>query len=54
MSATVNASKFSNYFDNCPIIEIPGRTFPVKVEFLEDVIEETGENYKSLGGCKVY
>ncbi|CAG8519373.1 1074_t:CDS:10 [Funneliformis mosseae] len=42
MSATVDTSKFSNYFNNCPVIEIPGRTFPVKVKFLEDVIEETG------------
>ncbi|GET01755.1 P-loop containing nucleoside triphosphate hydrolase protein [Rhizophagus clarus] len=41
MSATVNASKFSRYFENCPIIEIPGKIFPVEVKFLEDVIEET-------------
>ncbi|RIA92801.1 P-loop containing nucleoside triphosphate hydrolase protein [Glomus cerebriforme] len=41
MSATVEATKFSRYFDNCPIIEIPGRLFPVEVKFLEDVIEET-------------
>ena len=42
MSATVEASKFSRYFDNCPIITIPGRIFPVQVKFLEDIIEETG------------
>ncbi|CAI2171063.1 13558_t:CDS:10 [Funneliformis geosporum] len=42
MSATVDTSKFSKYFNNCPVIEIPGRTFPVKDKFLEDVIEETG------------
>ena len=30
-SATLNSSKFSNYFNNCPIIKIPGKTFPVEV-----------------------
>lgn len=30
-SATLNSSKFSNYFNDCPIINIPGKTFPVEV-----------------------
>ena len=30
-SATLDAEKFSNYFFNCPIFTIPGRTFPVEV-----------------------
>ena len=30
MSATVNADLFSSYFNNCPVLEIPGRTFPVQ------------------------
>ncbi|RKP06536.1 P-loop containing nucleoside triphosphate hydrolase protein, partial [Thamnocephalis sphaerospora] len=42
MSATMNAKKLSEYFSNCPIIEVPGRTFPVQVSYLEDVIEQTG------------
>ncbi|KAK9723068.1 hypothetical protein K7432_002175 [Basidiobolus ranarum] len=41
MSATMNTPRFSQYFSNCPIIEVPGRTFPVSVKFLEDAIEET-------------
>lgn len=41
MSATVDATKFSSYFDNAPILNIPGRTFPVQVGFLEDAIEAT-------------
>lgn len=40
MSATLNANLFSNYFGKVPVIEIPGRTFPVTQYFLEDVIEE--------------
>ncbi|KAK3254708.1 hypothetical protein CYMTET_36081, partial [Cymbomonas tetramitiformis] len=45
MSATVNASLFSQYFEQavprCPVVEIPGRTFPVEEYRLEDAIEAT-------------
>ncbi|NXM57200.1 DHX36 helicase, partial [Illadopsis cleaveri] len=40
MSATLNAEKFSEYFDHCPMIHIPGFTFPVEEYLLEDVIEK--------------
>ncbi|KAI8849737.1 P-loop containing nucleoside triphosphate hydrolase protein [Chytridium lagenaria] len=33
MSATINAELFSAYF-NAPIINIPGRVYPVKIEYL--------------------
>ncbi len=39
MSATVDVDKFVKYFDNCPRIDVPGRTFPVQTFFLEDAIE---------------
>uniref|UniRef100_A0A8C7JP73 ATP-dependent DNA/RNA helicase DHX36 n=1 Tax=Oncorhynchus kisutch TaxID=8019 RepID=A0A8C7JP73_ONCKI len=39
MSATLNAEKFSKYFNNCPMIHIPGMTFPVQEFLLEDVLE---------------
>jgi len=42
MSATVDAEKISNYMNGCPILKIPGRTFPVTSFFLEDAIELTG------------
>lgn len=29
MSATIDTSMFSKYFNNCPVIEVPGVTFPV-------------------------
>ncbi|KFP69144.1 Putative ATP-dependent RNA helicase DHX57, partial [Cariama cristata] len=41
MSATLNAELFSQYFNSCPVINIPGRTFPVDQFFLEDVIAMT-------------
>lgn len=42
MSATIDTALFSNYFGNCPVIEIEGRTHPVKQYFLEDCVELTG------------
>lgn len=42
MSATLNAEHFSNYFGNCPHINIPGFTFPVREFFVEDVIQTIG------------
>uniref|UniRef100_A0AAR5P7Z1 RNA helicase n=1 Tax=Dendroctonus ponderosae TaxID=77166 RepID=A0AAR5P7Z1_DENPD len=42
MSATIDTTLFSKYFNNCPVIEIEGRAFPVKQYFLEDCIELTG------------
>jgi len=39
MSATVNADLFSNYFKGAPVLEIPGRTFPVQQVFLEEILE---------------
>lgn len=41
MSATVDADKISSFFGGCPVIHVPGRTFPVDVKFLEDAVEYT-------------
>ncbi|KAJ9612187.1 hypothetical protein H2200_003784 [Cladophialophora chaetospira] len=41
MSATVDAKKFSEYFGGAPVLDLPGRTFPVEVGFLEDAVEAT-------------
>ncbi len=41
MSATLDAEKISNFFGGCPVISVPGRTFPVDVRYLEDAIEYT-------------
>nr|KAG5698958.1 hypothetical protein BaRGS_024879 [Batillaria attramentaria] len=42
MSATLDSGKFSAYFSHCPVLNIPGRTFPVEVKHIEDLIEMTG------------
>jgi ATP-dependent RNA helicase DHX29 len=39
MSATVDAQRFSTYLGGAPVLNIPGRTFPVEVKFLEDAID---------------
>jgi len=44
MSATVDAQRFSNYLDHAPILNVPGRTFPVETKYLEDAIQETRFN----------
>merc|ERR1719183_34810 len=35
-SATLNAEKYSEYFFNCPIFTIPGKTYPVEVLHTKD------------------
>lgn len=42
MSATVESHRFAAYFGNCPVLSVPGRTFPVQVQYLEDIVEATG------------
>ena len=39
-SATMNAEKFSDFFGNVPIYNIPGRTFPVDVLFTKNPCED--------------
>ena len=41
MSATVDAARFSRYLNDAPILNVPGRTFPVHTQYLEDAIELT-------------
>ncbi|XP_054727582.1 dosage compensation regulator isoform X2 [Anastrepha obliqua] len=41
MSATIDTTLFSEYFGRCPVLEIPGRAFPVQQFFLEDCLEMT-------------
>lgn len=33
MSATLEAKKFQSYFNNAPLMTIPGRTFPVEIYY---------------------
>ncbi|XP_078739847.1 LOW QUALITY PROTEIN: ATP-dependent RNA helicase dhx29-like [Lampetra fluviatilis] len=42
MSATADCRRLSRYFGGCPIVTVPGRTFPVQVSYMEDVVELSG------------
>ena len=48
MSATLEAQRFSSYLGGVPVLNIPGRTFPVAVNYLEDAVEAT--NYRLTEG----
>uniref|UniRef100_A0A182NEC0 RNA helicase n=1 Tax=Anopheles dirus TaxID=7168 RepID=A0A182NEC0_9DIPT len=51
MSATIESDTFSKYFNNCPVIEIPGRLYPIENFFLEDIlftIETGNHNVKDI------
>lgn len=43
MSATLDAEKFQTYFNNAPLLTVPGRTYPVEIyytpEFQRDYLE---------------
>ncbi|KEG08945.1 putative ATP-dependent DEAD/H RNA helicase [Trypanosoma grayi] len=39
-SATINAEKFSNFFDGAPIFTVKGRTFPVEVSYLTEPVAD--------------
>uniref|UniRef100_A0A1B0DDD2 RNA helicase n=1 Tax=Phlebotomus papatasi TaxID=29031 RepID=A0A1B0DDD2_PHLPP len=41
MSATIDSQLFSQYFNNCPVINIPGRIYEVTNYYLEHVLHMT-------------
>lgn len=44
MSATIDTARFSQYFGGCPVIQVPGFTYPVKTYYLEDVLSAVKSN----------
>src|SRR3954469_13006433 len=41
-SATIDPERFSRHFDNAPILEVSGRTYPVEVRY-RPLIEDSGD-----------
>lgn len=37
-SATMDADKFAQFFGDCPTFFIPGRTFPVDIQFSKSAV----------------
>ncbi|XP_052752722.1 ATP-dependent RNA helicase DHX30-like [Galleria mellonella] len=53
MSATLDTEVFTRYFDSCPVVDVPGRTFPVEVFHLEDIQKKFGLKLQnSFENCK--
>ena len=57
MSATMDPELFASYFKNdvpgqglvdCPSLTVPGRTFPVKEKYLEEILEEMKQSGQSM------
>jgi ATP-dependent RNA helicase DHX8/PRP22 len=51
MSATIDKNKFSTYYDNCPVIEVPGQAFPVKIHYSpneKDYVKQSVNKLKDL------
>uniref|UniRef100_A0A1A9UZM5 RNA helicase n=1 Tax=Glossina austeni TaxID=7395 RepID=A0A1A9UZM5_GLOAU len=42
MSATMDIHLLSKYFDDCPVLNVPGQSFNVKTYHLEDILFYTG------------
>jgi len=57
MSATLDAGKFQVYFDNCPLLTIPGRTHPVEIFYTpepeRDYLEAAIRTVIQLHMCEV-
>uniref|UniRef100_A0A8D0B4S7 DExH-box helicase 34 n=1 Tax=Salvator merianae TaxID=96440 RepID=A0A8D0B4S7_SALMN len=46
MSATINIQLFANYFGDAPVVQVPGRLFPVTVLYEPLCLEETACGHK--------
>ena len=48
MSATINLELFSNYFEEAPVISVPGRLYPIKLQYKPISVEEQGSKLQRL------
>ncbi|KAM3962195.1 LOW QUALITY PROTEIN: ATP-dependent RNA helicase DHX30 [Aphomia sociella] len=53
MSATLDTEVFTRYFESCPVVDVPGRTFPVDVFHLEDIKKKFSlQLHSTMENCK--
>lgn len=52
MSATIDANPLSEYLDGCPVIEVPGRTFPVETFYAPEksVVQAVTDELNNIDG----
>ncbi|KAG5452072.1 DEAH (Asp-Glu-Ala-His) box polypeptide 34 [Clonorchis sinensis] len=48
MSATINVKLFSSFFGNCPILEVPGRLFPIDLKYIPPTPSEIAQSSDRL------
>ena len=48
MSATINLELFSSYFSEAPVISVPGRLYPITLQYIPISIEEQGSKLERL------
>ncbi|KAF9908336.1 DEAH-box ATP-dependent RNA helicase prp22 [Linnemannia zychae] len=51
MSATLNVTKFSDFFNECPIYSIPGRTYPVEILHSRDAAKMSALKSTYVSKC---
>lgn len=52
MSATMDTSIFLKYFNNCSVVNVPGRLYDVDVFFLQDILKIVGYMTKDMSAKK--
>ena len=52
MSATLNSQHLQEYMCQCPVIQVPGRLFPVAIHYIDEVnsLIKSQQKIQSLGG----
>ncbi|CAF0816955.1 unnamed protein product [Adineta ricciae] len=48
MSATINIGLFSTYFDNCPVVKVPGRLYKIQVNYHPIKVEESASKSSKI------
>ena len=48
MSATINIELFSGYFDDAPVVSVPGRLYPIQLQYIPLSVEQLGSKTEKL------
>ena len=48
MSATINIDLFKNYFPDAPLIQVPGRLYPIELKYMPPLIREADQSKKAV------
>lgn len=48
MSATIDSEIFSKYFNDCPVINVPGRMYDVNIMYLGEILTMTNYSTKNM------